>query len=99
MFAAAGYSGFIVEKGGQAIATGGLVIHDRVALLAGASTIPDARGQGAQRAVLTTRLQFAADAGCDLAMTVAEPGGASQRNAERHGFRIAYTRTKWRRGS
>jgi hypothetical protein len=23
------------------------------------------------------------------------PGGASQRNAERHGFRIAYTRIKW----
>ena len=99
MFAAAGYSGFIVEKGGQAIATGGLVIHDRVSLLAGASTIPDARGQGAQRAVLTARLQYAADAGCDLAMMVAEPGSASQRNAERHGFRIAYTRTKWRRAS
>jgi hypothetical protein len=25
----------------------------------------------------------------------AEPGSASQRNAERHGFRIAYTRVKW----
>jgi hypothetical protein len=24
------------------------------------------------------------------------PGSGSQRNAERHGFRIAYTRTKWR---
>jgi hypothetical protein len=27
----------------------------------------------------------------------ARPGSASQRNAERHGFRIAYTRLKWRR--
>jgi hypothetical protein len=25
------------------------------------------------------------------------PGSGSQRNAERHGFRIAYTRIKWRR--
>jgi hypothetical protein len=25
------------------------------------------------------------------------PGSASQRNAERHGFRIAYTRTKWQK--
>ena len=25
----------------------------------------------------------------------AEPGSASQRNAERQGFRIAYTRVKW----
>ena len=33
--------------------------------------------------------------GCDLATMGAEPGSASQRNAERSGFRIAYTRTKW----
>jgi hypothetical protein len=25
----------------------------------------------------------------------AQPGSASQRNAERHGFRLAYTRFKW----
>lgn len=96
MFAAAGYAGFLVEKDGRTIATAGLAIHDRVALLAGASTIPEARGQGAQRAVLASRLRYAVDAGCDLAMMVTEPGGASQRNAERHGFRVAYTRTKWR---
>jgi len=33
--------------------------------------------------------------GCDIAMMAALPGSASQRNAERNGFRIAYTRTKW----
>jgi len=33
--------------------------------------------------------------GCDLAMMCAQPGSASQRNAERQGFRIAYTRIKW----
>jgi hypothetical protein len=93
---AAGYVGFLVEKGGCVIATAGLVLHDRVALLAGASTVPEARGQGAQRAGLAKRLRYAAEAGCDLAMIVTEPGGASQRNAERNGFRIAYTRTKWR---
>jgi hypothetical protein len=27
----------------------------------------------------------------------AAPGSGSQRNAERHGFRIAYTRVKWKR--
>lgn len=96
MFAGEGYSGFIVEKHGQIVATAGLVIHDRVALLAGASTVPEARGQGAQSAALSARLRHATDAGCDLAMMVAEPGSASQRNAERHSFRIAYTRTKWR---
>ena len=43
------------------------------------------------------RLDFSTrkHAGCDLAMMGAEPGSSSQRNAERQGFRIAYTRTKW----
>jgi hypothetical protein len=31
-----------------------------------------------------------------IAMMGALPGSGSQRNAERHGFRIAYTRVKWR---
>jgi hypothetical protein len=66
-----------------------------VALLAGACTIPEARQQGAQLALLDYRLRYAADHGCDLAMMGAQPGSASQRNAERHGFRIAYTRIKW----
>ena len=38
---------------------------------------------------------FAAYRG-DLAVR-AEPGGSSQKNAERSGFAIAYTRTKWKR--
>ena len=96
MFAAVGYTGFLVEKEGRAIATAGLVMHHRVALLAGASTTREARGQGAQRAVLAARLKHAVEAGCELAMMVTEPGSASQRNAERNGFRVAYTRTKWR---
>jgi GNAT superfamily N-acetyltransferase len=96
MFAARGYIGFLVEKQGQVVATAGLVVSDGVALFAGASTIPEARGQGAQQVLLEARLRHAAETGCDLAMIVTEPGGGSQRNAERAGFRIAYTRTKWR---
>jgi hypothetical protein len=100
MRVAAGRSGdvsFLAERNGRAIATGALSIQDGVALLAGASTIPDARNLGAQRALLASRLRYAEDAGCELAMMAAEPGSASQRNAERAGFRIAYTRIKWRR--
>lgn len=96
MVASRGFVGFLVEKGGEAIAAGGLAIHGSTALFSGASTIPVARNQGAQRAILDARLSYAAKAGCELAVMVAEPGSASQRNAERQGFRIAYTRTKWR---
>jgi hypothetical protein len=86
---------FLAELDDQPIATGMLTIHEGVALLAGASTIPTARRQGAQLALLEARLRYGAQQGCDIAMMAALPGSASQRNAERHGFRIAYTRIKW----
>lgn len=87
---------FLAESGGRAVATGAMSIHEGVALMAGASTVPEARGRGAQLALLDARLRHAAEHGCDLAMMCALPGSASQRNAERQGFRIAYTRVKWR---
>ena len=89
---------FLAELKHEPIATGMLTIHDGVALLAGASTIPSARRQGAQLALLEARLRYGATQGCDIAMMAALPGSASQRNAERHGFRIAYTRIKWHLG-
>ncbi len=87
---------FIAEAGGQPVATAALSTWEDVALLAGASTIPTARGRGAQLALLEARLREARSRGCTLAMIGALPGSPSQRNAERHGFRVAYTRIKWR---
>ena len=70
-------------------------IDGKVALLAGACTVPEARNRGAQSALLDARMAHAANAGCELAMMAALPGSSSQRNAERNGFRMAYTRMKW----
>lgn len=86
---------FLAELDGQPIGAGLLVIQNGVALLGGASTIPTARKQGAQAALLRARLAHAATLSAELAMLVAAPGSASQRNAERQGFRPAYTRSKW----
>lgn len=97
--AAGGMRAFVGEADGRAIAAAAMMLHDGVAILAGASTVPSARGRGAQSALLAARLQAAADDGCDIAMVVTAPGGPSQRNAERNGFRVAYTRCKWRRSS
>ncbi len=88
---------YLAELEGKPIAAATMHLHDGVALMAGASTIPSARGRGAQLALLERRLQDAFANGCDIAMMGALPGSISQRNAERHGFRIAYTRIKWRR--
>ena len=86
---------FFAFDGNTPIATGSLSVHGDVAILAGASTVPAARGRGAQRKLLEVRLAFAASLGCTLATMGALPGSRSQRNAEQSGFRIAYTRIKW----
>src|SRR5262249_13907343 len=77
----AGAHRLLASYEGRPVAAGGLFIHDDVALLAGASTIPAARRKGAQLALLDARLRFAVEEGCGLAMMGALPGSGSQRNA------------------
>jgi hypothetical protein len=86
---------FLAEIDGQPGAAGVLCMHGGVALFGGSATVPELRRRGLQTALLHERMRYAFDHGCDLAMMVAVPGSDSQRNAERKGFRIAYTRTKW----
>lgn len=86
---------FLAFLDDRPIAAGGFQIYDDVCVLAGAATVPDARSRGAQNALLTTRLRFAQDNGCTLAMICALPGSQSQKNAQKAGFHIAYTRIKW----
>ena len=86
---------FFAHLDGEPVATAVLNCHGGVAYFGGASTVPEARRQGAQRALLEARMSLAARERCDLLMMCAAPGSASQRNAERQGFRIAYTRIKW----
>ncbi len=87
---------FLAEIDGMAGAAGALILHERVALFGGAATVPELRRRGLQGALLQARMQYAVEHQCDLAMMVAEAGSNSQRNAERKGFRVAYTRMKWR---
>lgn len=80
---------------GQPAGTGALVIDGGVGWLSGDATLPQYRRRGVQSAIQELRLQLARDAGCDLAVTEAEPGSVSQRNMERVGFRIAYTHVEF----
>ncbi|MEP7038631.1 MAG: GNAT family N-acetyltransferase [Acidobacteriota bacterium] len=88
-------SSFMAEIEGVPIATATLFICEEVGELVGASTMPEVRNQGAQNALLAACLNCARTRGCKIAMMGALPGSQSQRNAEKNGFRIAYTRTKW----
>jgi hypothetical protein len=58
----------------------------------GAGTAAQFRGRGLQTALLCARLAAAAEAGCEYAVVVTQGGTASQRNAERLGFRVAYSK-------
>jgi hypothetical protein len=87
---------FLGELEGKPAAAGALYIHEGVALFSGSATIPELRRRGLQGALLNARMCYAFDQACDVAMMAAQVGSESQRNAERKGFRIAYTRTKWR---
>ena len=72
---------------------GGRVIPEaRIASLFGTSTLPEFRGRGVQTALIARRLHEAAKAGCEYAVVSTLPGSGSQRNMERRGFRVAYTK-------
>lgn len=86
---------FLAEIDGEPIATAALYVFGNMALIAGDSTIFDGRNRGAQNVLLKARLNVARACGCDTIMMTTVPGTQSQKNAEKNGFRLAYTRTKW----
>ena len=90
---------FIGSVDGEPAGTGMLVISDGIAAFNGDSTLPAMRNRGVQSAILAERLRHAEAAGCELALIEAAPGGTSQRNQVRAGFRIAYTRVSLERAA
>lgn len=86
---------YIVFVDGKAAGGGTLTLRNGVAGLLGSSTLPEYRRRGIQSALIGVRLEDARAAGCDLAMSMTLPGSGSQRNLERQGFRVVYTRTKF----
>ncbi len=77
---------------GRPAGGGALSIHEGVAAIFGASTVPSFRRLGVQSAVIRSLITYALEAECDIAYTLTRPGSVSQRNVERQGFRVAYTR-------
>ncbi|MBP7866308.1 MAG: hypothetical protein KA419_10190 [Acidobacteria bacterium] len=76
---------------GETLLGGGtLFLHQGTAVLSGAGVPPRYRRRGVQGALIRARLDGAVAAGCDLAGSGTAPGSPSQRNMERHGFRVAY---------
>jgi ribosomal protein S18 acetylase RimI-like enzyme len=85
---------YLASVDGIPAAAGALVTHDGIAYLAGAATIPQARGRGAQSALIRQRLSDAAS-NAELVVVTTAFASQSQHNLERHGFRVAHTKTNW----
>lgn len=85
---------FVASVDGKFAACGtGLIIPEqKVVALCGAGTLAEYRGRGLQTALLRVRMQTAAEAGCEYAVIVTQGGTTSQRNAERLGFSVAYSK-------
>ena len=89
---------YLASIDGRIAGGGTLAVRGRIAGLFGASTLPEFRNQGVQTALLFARLHRAVETGCELAMSLAQPGSISQRNITRQGFQTLYTRVKFERG-
>jgi ribosomal protein S18 acetylase RimI-like enzyme len=83
---------YVATVGGVRAAAAVLTVADRIGYLANAATLPAFRRRGCQLALIAARVADAADGGCDLVTSGAEFGSSSQRNLERAGFRLAYTK-------
>ena len=85
----------------RAVGAGALFVDGDSAWASFGATIPEARGRGAQSAILAARVRAAAEAGCRTITTetgVRVPGrpARSYRNLLRAGFDEVYERPNWR---
>lgn len=92
---APGLRRFLAWDQAQPVGAAAFSRHGPVAVIGGAATRPQARGRGAQTALLHHRLAQAARAGARTAVVTAAPDSASARNLARAGFTLVH-RTGWR---
>jgi GNAT superfamily N-acetyltransferase len=81
-----------VTDTGEPAAGGALAVREGLATLFADSTVSSFRRTGLHRELIAARLGEAAAQGCDLATASTLPGSGSQRNYERLGFQVAYTK-------
>ena len=88
---------YFARVAGEIAGAGALFVHEGYAALVATSVRVPFRRRGVHAALIRARLQVAQDLNCDAAGFFAEPGSISQRNAERHLFRLAYVKAVMKR--
>jgi GNAT superfamily N-acetyltransferase len=86
---------YLARIDGRVVGGATLAVRGPIAGLFGASTLPEFRKRGVQTALLQVRLKRALEVGCELAVSLTQPGSASHRNMTRQGFQSLYTRVKF----
>ena len=81
-----------VAETGASAGGAAMAIRNGLATLFADSTIARFRCHGLHRELIAARLNEAIAQGCDMATASTLPGSVSQRNYERAGFEVAYTR-------
>jgi GNAT superfamily N-acetyltransferase len=77
---------------GNPVGGGGMYHYEGIVELGGASTRKAYRRRGVQTALIYARINAAQENGNHMAMVLTEPSSHSQRNLEKIGFRLAYTK-------
>ncbi len=85
-------TGYIAWVDGKPAGAAAMCMRDGVATCFSTSTHPAYRRRGVQAALIRARLAHAFQAGCDIAIVTTSPGSDSQRNVQRYGFDVSYTR-------
>lgn len=90
-----GWTFYIARVDDKPAAVGVMHIHNGVASLTFAATLPEYRRQGLQQALLRRRILEAANKGCELIVSQCAFLSPSHRNMERIGMQIGYIRSNW----
>lgn len=77
----------LAEIDGQPVGAASLHMHAKSGWLRGAAVVPEARGRGIQRALISARVRIAEASGCDLVGAWAEIDRFSSANLEQMGLR------------
>ena len=91
-FFAANSTCFLAWVEGNPAGGGGMYTYEGIVEFGGASTRVSFRRRGVQTALIYTRIKAAREKGNKIAMVVTEPGNLSQRNLQKIGFHLAYTK-------
>ncbi len=89
------WRGYVAFLDGRAQAKAAMAVRDSTATLGFASTPAPFRGRGLQTALLHRRLADASRLGCKLVISGCNPNTTSERNQQRAGLRVAYSRVTW----